>query len=598
MSKKQQQIKKPTLFDPGKIATAIHQAIKRDFASAQQMYALNDTSTLYAFNRQVNELLKKFVPPDDTREASLESATYEKFLKVNDHMAGVNEKLINYFPDHAARPGPSHTERENIHIRARALMHMVLSGFEYDEWFTECKNSAGSTLGVSYQDTSQERKFTFPMTVTKEAKPFLIGALDCDLELQAAVFNYNRYTPIGEVFEEVEGSRATTVPKSTEINRFIAIEPTGNMYLQQGLMAMMYKRMSTVGLDVSSLPEKHKELARESSISCKNATIDWSSASDCSSPELLKWLLPRQWYMACETVRCRSTQINGETSTLNMFSSMGNATTFPIETLVFWTYAHAVRLTKLVSRQSVRCLPEWEDLAAVSVFGDDCIVPSELASDYIDVITEVGYMVNDEKSYYGAEQFRESCGGDYLAGYDVRPFNLKAPHSTRKSALEAWLYIIANRLLKKYISYFGTTSYVYDKHLWRVLFALFRRNGFEVKLVPSFFPDDSGLKLSYDILRFQRHYRIKLSTIAVSNHGSVTFKALRFQYRKRLTRHDGIRMALWLKNPRFEDHTISSQKFWQPKAVPSHHLIRPNRKVGGYVVAKGLTCHWHVPTVR
>lgn len=594
MKKKQKVVKKLQLFNPDKISTDIHLALQQDFREAQHEYCLDDRVTLYAFNRQVHDFKKKYVSPTCT-DSELDAKTYEKFHTINAHMKRFNGDFelpltSQHNPDSACTP------MDKIHIRARAIMRMVLGNFEYDELFEECKNSAGSTIGVPFTDTSPEKKFTYPISVTEDAKPYLLEALNHDKELMAGIINYNTFTPIGDAFRIVNGSCATTVPKSHEIKRFITVGATGNMYIQQGLMAMMYKRMKLFGLDLEVLPDAHRQLARESSITGRNATIDWSSASDCMHPELLKWLLPRQWFEVCDDVREKETMINGVPVKLNMFSTMGNATTFPLETLVFWTYAHACRLTLMHPNKSV-VFPEWKDWQAVSVFGDDCIVPTSMAEFYITAMEKVGFIVNKEKSYYGSELFRESCGGDYLAGYDVRPFMLKAPHSTKKSALEPWLYIVTNGLLKKYVSYFGTTSYVYDKHLFRLIFALFRKNKINIKLVPSFYPDDAGLKLSHDIERFTRHYRIKLNTIKRSKHGTVSFNFLRFVYEKKACRFDGIRLALWLKNPRLEDVVIGKVSP-VPSILPKHHVSRPIRVIGGYVVAKGLSCHWHVPTVK
>jgi len=90
-----------------------------------------------------------------------------------------------------------------------------------------------------------------------------------------------------------------------------------------------------------------------------------------------------------------------------------------------------------------------------SVFGDDCIVPTSIAANYITALEGVGFEVNDYKSFYGeTEKFRESCGGDYLAGHAVRPYTVRAPTSQKMSSLEPWLYIIFNSVITKYISHF------------------------------------------------------------------------------------------------------------------------------------------------
>lgn len=61
--KKQSKRSKP-LFDPTEIVTTIKSALMLDFKQAQHVYCLNDSVTLYAFNRQVDEFSKKFTIPD------------------------------------------------------------------------------------------------------------------------------------------------------------------------------------------------------------------------------------------------------------------------------------------------------------------------------------------------------------------------------------------------------------------------------------------------------------------------------------------------------------------------------------------------------
>jgi hypothetical protein len=370
----------------------------------------------------------------------------------------------------------------------------------------------------------------------------------------------------------------------------IAVEPTGNMFLQQGLMEMMYDRMRKVFLNVETLPEHHQKRARAASITSKEATIDWSSASDCVSIDLLRWLLPPKWFDMCEQVRCPRMSLNGVFEDLNMFSTMGNAVTFPLETLVFWTMAHATRLQRLGTLSS---FPEWKDLRKCSVFGDDCIVPTEDALSFIRVMERFGFIVNDEKSFYGNEGFRESCGGDYLHGIDVRPFKLKGPHNISISSLEPWLYTFANALLEKYILYFGELTYVYDKELFKSLFSIFRQYNIAIKLVPDDFPDDAGLKISSDICRFYSCYTMNLCDIAVNDHGLYTFRYCNFRYAvPQRARVDDLHYAKWLKTHVFRlgPPRPERKKVKNPKWI--------TKRKGGYVVARGYTCQWYVPPLQ
>jgi len=496
-------------------------------------------------------------------------------------------------------------------------MRFVLTDFDLDEWFQGAKNSQGSSIGVSYNDTSPESKFTWPISMTESVKPLYDAYMQFDPQLDCAVKKLNSLAPIGEMYNIVEGSRATTVEKNDEIRRQIAVEPTGNMFFQLGLMEMLYRRMKVVGLDVSSLPTEHVDRARLSSITGQEATIDFSSASDCVSIKLLKWLLPPKWFDAVNMVRSPKMSVSGNLVDLNMVSTMGNAGTFPLMTLTLWTLGHAIRLASLGTYSS---FPEWDDLKVISVFGDDCIVPSDLASDFIAVAEYVGFIVNKEKSFIDKDdKFRESCGGDFLTGYNVRPYYLRAPTSTRLSSLEPWLYSIGNGLLKKYRLYFGDLTYLYEKQFFEVLFKLFRRYNIKVKVVPDDMPADSGLKISDDLERFCSSFQITFSEVRRSDQGTYSFNYCRFIYKVKMEQFDELRYALWLKTPtrfpldqllrgnRFSNdvkdlalavtsYSIGQTHEWEPEQ--KNRKVRSNRRIGGYVVARAITSHWGVPGIR
>ncbi len=575
-------------FSADEIKTLISLSLSCDVHDRTQEYPVMTDSTVMLQSRLEGDLIKKFVDPR-AKDASLRLTALEKFRSVNRHMSDYQESFA--FPDGPCRPQSHYSVRDNILIRARALMHFVLTPFDEDEWFYAAKHGSGASLGVSFADTSLEAKSRLPWTTTSRAVPLLHRYLDFDSQLKSAVIAYHGESPIGEWFRIVEGSRATTVPKTNATDRMIAVEPTGNMFLQQGLMTMMYSRMKSVGLNLASLPDQHKARARLSSVSSEEATIDWSSASDCVSRELLRWLLPPVWFDCCDQVRSPNMTIDDSLVELNMFSTMGNAVTFPLETLVFWTLAHACRL-QLAGTNS--CFPEWEDLLSVSVFGDDCIVPSDMAGLFIEIATSVGFIINDEKSFYGTESFRESCGGDYLCGCDVRPFYLKAPTSEKKSALEPWLYIIGNRILERYILYFGDRNYIYDREFFRTLFFLFEKYNLRVKIVPDDFPDDAGLKISQDLGRFYVNYRPNLERISVNEHGVCSFLYCSFRYWKRRDRFGDLRYWNWLKTrPRPETARNLSylRTLSQANSFQRQYSLR---KRGGYIVARGETAHWTV----
>lgn len=592
--RKKQQIKARQLFDPDEIATIISQATNRDLSVINTVY--DDTHPLGKYAEdQSKDLLKKYCGLTTDTDA-LTLAAYEKFKAVNIHMGSVDRDFV---PPSAPRIISTVPTLDKILMKARAIMHTVCSTFDEDEWFFRCQHGPGTSIGTSFADSSLEAKFTYPISITPRVAPLMERYLLHDFTTRRAVLDFNSACPVSGRYSYVMGSRATTVDKTNSARRMIAIEPTGNMFFQQGLMDMLYERMEQVGLDVEFLQHEHRERARIASITSQEATIDWSSASDCVSRELLRWLLPPKWFWAVDLVRCTTMEICGEDTELNMFSTMGNATTFPLETLIFFTIGHA--LLDLRDGNTSLFVDYNYDWKRVSAFGDDCIVPTRIAKEYIKTLEQVGFIVNTEKSFYSEDEgFRESCGGDYYRGYDVRPFHLKAPTTTKLSSLEPWLYIIGNRLIQKYISCFGRLSYIYEKEFFRKLVELFNRFEIKIKLVPTIMPDDSGLKIAFDLLRFSRHYpEAKFAKVKVSRHGTVAYSYCRFIYRDNEEQFEHLHLAYALKaiSRRNVIEPDSTGLFPVPTRIKPEEEWRSQKHKGGYVVAKGITCHWHVPRI-
>lgn len=582
---KPQKRQKRLLFDPVVIAKSMQQKIYRDFSTASQMYGAGEASQSMLIDRSQNEFLKKFTWGPTQH---LEEITYSKFENVNEHMASFDDLTIEGLD--VRRSQRSH--RTLALYRAQWLMRSMLGDIGIEEWFQECRHSGGVSVGVPFRDTSVEAKFTYPISVTARAKTICnqYFAWDSCLAQAVEVFN-DSHGHFGPKYEIVDGSRATTVPKTAKINRMIAVEPTGNMFLQQGLMAVLYKRLKAVGLDLATLPDTHKDLAREASISGRMATIDFSSASDCVSTGLLRFLLPPRWFRYLDTIRCTEVTINGEIVPLKMFSTMGNADTFPLETLVFWTLSQAV-LSIHQDPLAISYIMPKGMRSLTSVFGDDCIVPTEIAEDFMSLCTSVGFIVNDKKSHYDKhDTFRESCGGDYLQGYPVRPYSLTAPTSNKaSSALEPWLYKVLNGMLPMYIQCMGANRYLYSNSLLDYVFLLFKEHNLLVRVVPPNYPDDSGLRISEDLLRLVACYpEVKMSKVTYSKWGLYKFSFLRFKYREARRTSEDIHYYEWLKNP--------FTSTWYEPDRPFEPWV-DTKRVGGYVVAVGVTSGWTLPYRR
>lgn len=133
---------------------------------------------------------------------------------------------------------------------------------------------------------------------------------------------------------------------------------------------------------------------------------------------------------------------------------MGNACTFPVETLIFLSVA----LSAVLTQRGLRPTPKnIKSLAGqVAVFGDDIIVPVDCRELVVDALEVLDFKVNTHKSFWNGN-FRESCGVDAFQGCNVTPaywrmFNDGGPESlastveTRNNFYKKFLLTAASRL--------------------------------------------------------------------------------------------------------------------------------------------------------
>jgi hypothetical protein len=207
----------------------------------------------------------------------------------------------------------------------------------------------------------------------------------------------------------VPGNRVAFVPKTAVTHRTIAIEPLLNIYAQLGLGKMMRRRLRTkCNLDLDD-QAPNQDLAKRGSVDGSLATIDLSSASDTVARELVRFLLPCEWFERLDLCRSKVGYLDGKWLRYEKFSSMGNGCTFELETLIFWSLA-------------IVCVRHLNlDAESVRVYGDDIIVPSLAYDLLVEVLTFCGFSTNSAKSFKEGP-FRESCGKDFYDGREVRPF--------------------------------------------------------------------------------------------------------------------------------------------------------------------------------
>jgi hypothetical protein len=174
------------------------------------------------------------------------------------------------------------------------------------------------------------------------------------------------------------------VPKNAKTYRSIVVEPILNTFAQKGVGTYLKGRLALSGVKTDD-QQRNQRLARQGSISGSLATIDLSMASDTISKELVANLLPLDWFTFLSQFRTGSVEYQGQVLNLEKFSSMGNAFTFELETLIFYALAW--------STCDYLNLPTgW-----TAAYGDDLVVPTEAVSLLSWVLNMCGFSVNTEK---------------------------------------------------------------------------------------------------------------------------------------------------------------------------------------------------------
>lgn len=234
------------------------------------------------------------------------------------------------------------------------------------------------------------------------------------------------------------------VPKQLDKLRVITMEPSSLMFFQQGVASMIYALISRSHwrhhIDVR-LAELNCDLAWEGSLTGEYATADLSNASDGVKYHLVKSLSQRSCLReALAATRSREVLYDGQRLVTNYFAPMGSACCFPVECAVFGAIVDSI-------------MRRHRDRRAWRVYGDDIILPSDYYNELVERLGDLGFVVNEDKSFTGSHPFRESCGGDYFRGIHVTPVRVSRrwrglrPAASRPSTIEGNIDL-ANRLVE------------------------------------------------------------------------------------------------------------------------------------------------------
>lgn len=348
--------------------------------------------------RQVCYLFKKFLP-DGSRLENLDYSTKKAFADVDASIGTVAPFRLDAL---------------------RRVCSFILG--DLDE-FTELKCKHGP--GAVFEGYTPNQKWSEVYRGLLEFDHRLMYA-GYDLPAGILADDLPMYNPI-EDHPSTGVARLVTVHKSFSALRTITVEPCLNQFVQQGYNAWLRSciardRVLRQSLELTD-QKPNQELALIGSRTGEWCTIDLSSASDLLSLQTVETVFadrPRflKGILGCRTpeVDCGYTKIH-----LKKYAGMGNATTFPVQSVVFAMIAITAILgsTKELSYEKVERAGR-----NVRVFGDDIIVRSEHFRDVADWITCFGLKINRSKTF-SEGNFRESCGVDAFGGTEVTPVYLR-----------------------------------------------------------------------------------------------------------------------------------------------------------------------------
>lgn len=331
---------------------------------------------------QVLRYPKRFSP---FHTVALEAQCYRDFLNRNNRAKMLNRREISPW----------------LTTYLRDIISMVLKSYRISV-SEEYETFASFPTGVTAEGS---RTFAEKFIDMEAAQPFFFGAIG----------SYR--TRVSS--EQCRFCKAVSVPKNYKTRRIIAEEQTHRqieMYPAfcelDRCIATSKGKYGTAGRILLHDQTRNQRMAQRGSVDGSLATIDLTAASDSVTVCLVRSLFPsdivRQW----DELRSEFVEVNGRRHLLHLYSTMGSRLTFPIETIVFW--AIAVAGTETACRYNhVRFNAD-----DISVYGDDIIVPSFAYDTVVEFLEACGFDVNQDKSY-SSGLYRESCGEEYYAGYNV-----------------------------------------------------------------------------------------------------------------------------------------------------------------------------------
>lgn len=373
------------------------------------------------------EVMSKYDDEKSESDKGKTDAASLRFDEAEQLCAATNRRFHKYLLGHR----PANEQVSRVLLRAREKIGRLLANVDWERVRSGCTFTQGSSVTLSRGRSSPIHKYSAKVESTETALSTVRLIFSGVPALMGGIAN-------GSGINIVPGNKLTCVPKNYKTHRMIAGEPSGQMYAQKGMHAEFRRLLRQVGVNLDD-QTPNQDWALLGSRSGLVATVDMSMASDTVAYNVVEWMLSLVPEVFRYLDSCRSTEgkFADRTVTYEKFSSMGNANTFEVETLIFWALATAT------------CDISKADSRFVGVYGDDVVLPNRCAGLFMDVLEECGFKPNRDKTFWEdrphalQNRFRESCGKHYYRGEDVTPVYIR---SQPKTLLD--YFLLVNNLVR------------------------------------------------------------------------------------------------------------------------------------------------------
>jgi len=297
----------------------------------------------YARDNMATEFIRKCEIPGCAKPGQLEHESFERLMATERLCYQTNRRLSRFLDGLLDQPGDARILKfiDDVRKKIRWLVGPLPTDL------SRCGFGPGATLtNPSRYSTIPDKIESVPCGTPRAMYLYDLLFADCAWERAGGPNQRQR--------QYSRGNRFFTVPKTALTLRGAALSPNVNGFLQKGIGRYLRQRLKRANIHIGgqesasglfpvndfTSKDVHRRLAHQSSLLDDLATIDLSDASNTISRRLIELLWPHQWFSLLSD--CREPFIqrpDGRWQLLEMFSAMGNAFTFELETITFWAIA-------------------------------------------------------------------------------------------------------------------------------------------------------------------------------------------------------------------------------------------------------------------